>query len=347
MQRQDFQFDLPIELIAQHPVSRRTDSRMLCLETNTGVLRDRYFHELTQVLQAGDLLVLNDTRVMPARVFGYKSSGGKLELLVERLLPDNRLYAKIRASKAPKPGSVIHLEDGTALQVVASNDGLYTLAGASDLDLSLLLERIGHIPLPPYIDRADNETDKARYQTVYADKPGAVAAPTAGLHFDQALLGRLQAMGVGLATVTLHVGAGTFTPVRVDDLATHVMHSEWLEVSQTTCDMVNQTRRCGGRIIAVGTTSVRCLETAWQAGELRPFSGETRIFIYPPYRFRAVDALITNFHLPESSLLMLVAAFAGFTATMTAYRHAVTHSYRFFSYGDAMFISDRYSNPYL
>ncbi|HFE31959.1 MAG TPA: tRNA preQ1(34) S-adenosylmethionine ribosyltransferase-isomerase QueA, partial [Gammaproteobacteria bacterium] len=336
MRRTDFHFDLPDELIAQHPAVERSASRLLCLDGNNGALADRHFRDLPQLLRAGDLLVFNDTRVIPARLFGHKESGGKVEVLVERVLDEHRVLAHVRASKSPKAGGRLALEGGIVAEMLGRQGELFELAlsgdtGASALDL---LEAHGHMPLPPYIARADANDDRERYQTVYADKRGAVAAPTAGLHFDQAMLDMLAAQGVASAFVTLHVGAGTFQPVRVDDIRDHHMHAETIEVSEAVVAAVARTRARGGRVVAVGTTSVRSLESAARGGELRPFSGDTDIFITPGYEFRVVDALLTNFHLPESTLLMLVSAFAGYENIMAAYRHAVNERYRFFSYGD-------------
>jgi len=290
------------------------------------------------LLKPGDLLVFNNTKVIPARLFGNKASGGRVEILLERMLNEKECLAQIRASKSPKAGGSILLEDGSELRVLGREGSFFHLRAVSE-DLMTLMRRLGHIPLPPYITREDTERDRRRYQTVYAETPGAVAAPTAGLHFDQALLEQLKASGVQSTTVTLHVGAGTYQPVRVDNIEDHHMHAEWLEVPQSACDAVAVAKSAGGRIIAVGTTAVRSLETAAQGGSLEPFSGDSRIFIYPPYQFRVVDAMITNFHLPESTLLMLVSAFAGHQNTLAAYRHAVEQKYRFFSYGDAMLIA--------
>ncbi|MGB5293030.1 MAG: tRNA preQ1(34) S-adenosylmethionine ribosyltransferase-isomerase QueA [Lysobacterales bacterium] len=338
MKRTDFHYHLPAELIAQRPLEQRSSSRLLCLDRQNGRVDDRSFNELPKLLSPGDLLVFNNTEVIPARLYGFKSSGGRIEILVERLLSQHECLAQVRASKSPKPGGKLVLEDGSELQVMGREDGFFHLKSVS-ADLMGLLHNLGHMPLPPYITREDTEADRRRYQTVFAETPGAVAAPTAGLHFDQALLDQLRDAGVHSSTVTLHVGAGTFQPVRVDDIEEHQMHAEWLEVSQATCDAIAATKARGGRVIAVGTTAVRSLETAAQGGLLEPFSGDSRIFIYPPYRFRVVDALITNFHLPESTLLMLVSAFAGHEPTLAAYRHAVEQGYRFFSYGDAMLLS--------
>jgi len=341
MQRSDFNFDLPDSLIAQFPLAQRGDSRLLELVGSDGTIRDRSFNQLPQLLRAGDLLVFNDTRVIPARFYGRKmATGGSVEVLIERLLDAHRARAHVKASKSPGPGTLIAVEGGGTLEVTARHDTLFELV-SRETELLSLMQQSGHIPLPPYITRADGELDLERYQTVYADRPGAVAAPTAGLHFDQSMLEMLAAMGVESTRITLHVGAGTFQPVRVDRLEAHVMHSEYLEVGADTCNKVRRTQARGGRVVAVGTTSVRSLETAASDGELKPFSGDTRLFIRPGYRFRCVDAMITNFHLPQSTLLMLVSAFAGHPQIMAAYRHAVAEGYRFFSYGDAMFLTRR------
>lgn len=332
----DFQFDLPDELIARYPLTERSASRLLVLNGLEGALQHRHFAELPEFLQPGDLLVFNNTKVIPARLFAQKETGGKVEVLVERVLDEQRVLAHVRASKAPKAGSRLLLESGNAL-MLARHDALFELE--FDQPVLPLLERIGHMPLPPYIDRADELSDRERYQTVYAECAGAVAAPTAGLHFDAAMLAALADMGVETAFVTLHVGAGTFQPVRVEQIEEHQMHHEWLEVDQSVVDAVSACKARGGRVIAVGTTSVRSLETAARSGQLQPFSGDTDIFIYPGRSFNVVDALVTNFHLPESTLLMLVSAFAGYSATMAAYQQAVSAQYRFFSYGDAMFIT--------
>lgn len=337
MKRSDFHFELPAGLIAQRPLPRRSDSRLLQLARHGGGVADRAFRELPGLLRAGDLLVFNDTRVIPARLFGRKDSGGRVEVLLERLLGERECLAQLRVSKPLRPGGAILLEDGSRLRMTAREGAFFRLE-LEQGRLSDLLEALGHMPLPPYIARADSAEDFERYQTVYATAPGAVAAPTAGLHFDRELLAALDAQGVERARVTLHVGAGTFQPVRVDDIEQHEMHAEYLEVSAATCAAVRRTRERGGRVVAVGTTSVRALETAAGNRELRPFRGDTRIFIYPGYRFRAIDGLVTNFHLPESTLLMLVCALAGTHETLAAYRHAVAQRYRFFSYGDAMLI---------
>lgn len=312
---------------------------MLCLDRDSGAFSDRQFTDLPGFLRAGDLLVLNNTRVIPARLFGHKETGGKLEVLVERVLDDRRVLAHVRASKSPGPGTRLDFAGGASAMVEGREADLYILEFHTDQPVVELLEQIGQIPLPPYITRDPTEEDRQRYQTVYARYAGAVAAPTAGLHFDEAMLELLQERGIGLGYVTLHVGAGTFQPVRVDDIKDHKMHAERISVGEELCELVNKTKAAGGRVIAVGTTCVRCLETAGASGTLKPYEGETDIFITPGYEFKIVDALLTNFHLPESTLLMLVSAFVGYEAMMAAYRHAVAEKYRFFSYGDAMLIS--------
>ena len=341
MKRSDFYYDLPDTLIAQHPTSERTASRLLSVEGVSGAMADGQFRDLLERLKAGDLLVFNNTRVIPARMHGLKASGGKVEMLVERVLDEHRVLAHLRASKSPKPGNLMTFEGEVEVEMLGRHDALFEIRFLGDKSAIEQLEAHGHMPLPPYIERADEEEDQERYQTVYSDqdKAGAVAAPTAGLHFDQPMLDLLSARGVEFAYVTLHVGAGTFQPVRADDISDHKMHSEWLEVDQQVVDQVSATRARDGRVIAVGTTCVRSLESASQSGQLQPFQGDTEIFIFPGYQFKSVDALITNFHLPESTLLMLVSAFAGYETMMAAYRHAVAQEYRFFSYGDAMFIT--------
>ncbi|EKA6051779.1 tRNA preQ1(34) S-adenosylmethionine ribosyltransferase-isomerase QueA [Vibrio vulnificus] len=348
MQVSDFHFDLPDELIARYPQSERTASRLLQLNGNSGAVKDGSFKEVLELVQAGDLVVFNNTRVIPARMFGRKESGGKLEVLVERMLDEKRFLAHVRSSKSPKPGTLVFLgeEDQYSAEMVARQDALFELHLKADKTILEVLEEIGHMPLPPYIDRPDEDADKERYQTVYNQKPGAVAAPTAGLHFDNQLLEQIKAKGAEFAYVTLHVGAGTFQPVKVDNILEHHMHSEYAEVSQEVVDAIKTTKARGGRVIAVGTTSVRSLESAAQESlkngtELMPFFGDTEIFIFPGYQYQLVDCLITNFHLPESTLIMLVSAFAGYDHTMNAYQHAVTNQYRFFSYGDAMFIEKK------
>lgn len=341
MRRSDFFYSLPDELIAQHPAGQRGDSRMLCLDGETGALVDRNFSDLPDLLQPGDLLVFNNTQVMPARMHGYKTTGGKVEILLERILEPRRAMVHIRASKSPKPGRQIIIGDGYKVEVIGRSGALFELA-CPEMDFIDLMHKEGHMPLPSYISREDEALDQERYQTVYAEKPGAVAAPTAGLHFDQAMLAQLKSQGIDSAWVTLHVGAGTFQPVRADRLEDHVMHSEYVEVNEAVCAKVKTTKEQGSRIVAVGTTSVRSLESAAAAtGTIAPFQGDTRLFITPGYTFRCVDALVTNFHLPESTLLMLVSAFAGYEPVMAAYQHAVEKRYRFFSYGDATFLSKK------
>jgi S-adenosylmethionine:tRNA ribosyltransferase-isomerase len=336
MQLSDFYYDLPKSLIAQQPSARRGDSRLLCLSGASGALLDRHFNDLAQLLRPGDLLVFNDTRVLPARLHGLKETGGQVEVLIERLVSEVRALAHVRASKSPKPGSRI-LVGETWLRMEGREEDLFCLRTEHG-SFARLMQARGHMPLPPYIQRADTQLDEERYQTVFGDRPGAVAAPTAGLHFDRPMLDRLAEMGVESTRVTLHVGAGTFQPVREQDLDRHKMHSEWLEVGEAAVQAVARARARGGRVVAIGTTSVRSLETAAANGRLQPYSGDTRLFIRPGYPFRVIDALLTNFHLPESTLLMLVCAFAGYERTMAAYRHAVASGYRFFSYGDAMFL---------
>ncbi|WP_419205987.1 tRNA preQ1(34) S-adenosylmethionine ribosyltransferase-isomerase QueA [Photobacterium leiognathi] len=346
MQVSDFDFELPDELIARYPQPERTASRLLQMTGNTGELAHKCFKDVLDLVQPGDLLVFNNTRVIPARMFGHKASGGKIEVLVERMLDDKSILAHVRASKPPKPGNELLLgENGEfSAEMVARHDALFEIRFNSDKTVLEILDIVGHMPLPPYIDRPDEDADKERYQTVYNAKPGAVAAPTAGLHFDDKLMADLKAKGVNFAFVTLHVGAGTFQPVRVDDINDHHMHSEYVEVPEEVVVAVNETRANGGRVIAVGTTSVRSLESAAQdalkkGAEFKPFFGDTDIFIFPGYQFQLVDVLITNFHLPESTLIMLVSAFAGYENTMNAYHEAVANKYRFFSYGDSMFIT--------
>jgi S-adenosylmethionine:tRNA ribosyltransferase-isomerase len=335
MRRTDFHFDLPDALIARHPAPERSASRLLHLDGATGTVIDRQFRDLPRLLRAGDLLVFNDTRVIPARLHGRKHSGGKIEVLLERALGGRRALVQLKSSKPSRPGTLIELGGATA--TVRERQGDFWLV-EFDAEAHEVFERLGEMPLPPYVDRAVEAADRERYQTVYAREPGAVAAPTAGLHFDAALLQDCRAAGVDFAYVTLHVGAGTFQPVRVDDIGEHRMHAEIYEVPAATCEAIAVARRRGGRVVAVGTTAVRSLESAAATGELRPRQDETRLFITPGARFRVVDALVTNFHLPESTLLMLVAAFAGTEYVLGAYRHAVRAGYRFFSYGDAMFV---------
>jgi len=337
MQLADFNFELPQTLIARHPLAERRASRLLTLDGATGAIGHRQFADVLEHVRPGDLMVFNNTRVIPARLFGQKATGGRLEILVERVLDSHRVLAHVRASKALRPGGSILIDGGGEAKMLARHDTLFELRFSEPV--LPLLERVGHMPLPPYIDRPDEAADRERYQTVYAERAGAVAAPTAGLHFDQALLEALGERGVAMAFVTLHVGAGTFQPVRVERIEEHLMHKEWLEVSAEVVEAVEACRARGGRVIAVGTTSVRSLESAARDGQLKPFSGDTDIFIYPGRPFHVVDALVTNFHLPESTLLMLVSAFAGYPETMAAYAAAIAEGYRFFSYGDAMFIT--------
>jgi len=334
MQLSDFDYPLPEELIAQHPPEERSASRLLHVAGTH--LSDRQFTDLPELLRAGDLLVFNNTRVIAARLFGRKESGGKVEVLIERILGPKQVLAHVRASKSPRAGSYLTIGD-QELEVIGRRESLFELR-LLEGDIYALMDAHGHMPLPPYIQREDAAFDQERYQTVYARNAGAVAAPTAGLHFDQAMLDQLRAKDIETAEVTLHVGAGTFQPVRSENLNEHIMHSEWLQVGQRVCDQVEATRHRGGRVVAVGTTSVRSLETAAASGTLRPYEGETQLFIRPGYEFQAVDLLLTNFHLPKSTLLMLVSAFAGCEEIMAAYRHAVEQRYRFFSYGDAMLL---------
>ena len=339
MKKSDFHYQLPADLIAQVPLAERSASRLLVVPPGDGGFEDRGIRDLPQLLQPGDLLVFNDTRVIPARLFGHKKiSGGRVEILIERLLGDDQVRAQLGFSKPPRPGTRIALDAGGEAEVLAREDGFWRLRFHVHEPLEDWLQHAGSLPLPPYIHRAPGAEDAERYQTVYAREMGAVAAPTAGLHFDEGLLQALRARGVDFGHVTLHVGAGTFQPMRVDDVRDHRMHSEWLNVGTELVEQVRRTRAAGGRIVAVGTTVVRALESALQDGELGPFSGETSIFIYPGYRIRSVDVLLTNFHLPESTLLMLVSAFAGKDLVFAAYQHAVREQYRFFSYGDAMLL---------
>lgn len=331
----DFDFDLPQELIAQMPLPERSASRLLHVDGDA--LADRAFTDIVDLLMPGDLLVFNDTRVLKARFFGVKGTGGKVEVLIERVIDNRTVHAQVRASKSPQLGSSIRLADAFDVQVGERVGEFYTLQFPSDV--FELIEQHGRLPLPPYIEHDANEFDERRYQTVYAKAPGAVAAPTAGLHFDQALLDALRNKGVHTAFVTLHVGAGTFQPVRTENLAEHKMHSEWYTISQETVDAVRAAKAAGRSVIAVGTTSMRALESASQSGTLQAGSADTALFITPGYSFKTVDRLITNFHLPKSTLLMLVSAFAGYRQIRAAYAHAIEQRYRFFSYGDAMLLT--------
>lgn len=351
MRRTDFTFELPEELIAQQPVTDRTASRLLDLNGQTGACEDKSFIDLVDLLQAGDVLVFNNTQVIPARLHGKKASGGKVEVLVERIVDEHTALAHIRASKSPKAGTELFFEQGIQAKVTGRDGDLFVVNFSNDNQYNNtvldILNDIGHMPLPPYIQREDELFDQERYQTVYAEKPGAVAAPTAGLHFDEKILKKISEKGIEQIHVTLHVGAGTFQPVRVDDLKDHYMHKEWIELSEENCDKINIAKKEGRRIIAVGTTSVRCLESAAlysgmfedKKAKLKPYRGETDIFITPGYDFKIIDALLTNFHLSESTLLMLVSAFAGYEHVKQAYQHAIKEKYRFFSYGDAMFLT--------
>ena len=344
MKRQDFFFDLPEALIAQQPPKQRRDSRLLVISEpdSDEAFVDAKFPDLLSYLKPNDLLVFNNTKVIPARLFGQKASGGKIELLIERVVDDKTLLTHIRSSRSPKPGAILTIENAFDVEVIGRQDALFIVKVLSEKTALELVEAHGHMPLPPYIERQeDEEADKERYQTVYSQKPGAVAAPTAGLHFDNELMADIKAKGIDIGFVTLHVGAGTFKPVQVDNIAEHIMHSEHLEVLPGLVKQVETARKKGGRVIAVGTTSVRCLESAAKfskTGKIAPYQGETDIFITPGYQFKEVDVLLTNFHLPESTLIMLVSALAGYDRTMAAYQHAVEQQYRFFSYGDAMLV---------
>jgi len=344
MKKSDFHYDLPPELIAQAPLPERSASRLMIVPPAPAAFEDGGVRDLPELLQPGDLLIFNDTRVIPARLFGQKTSGGRVEILIERLLADNEARAQIGASKAPKPGGRIVLDAGGEAEVLSRDGEFYHLRFEVPEGLDTWLLHAGRLPLPPYIQREPGADDSERYQTVFAKRIGAVAAPTAGLHFDEPLLDALRARGVAFGHVTLHVGAGTFQPMRVDHIHDHRMHSEWLNVGAELIAQIRRTRERGGRVIAVGTTVVRALESAMRDGEVQPFSGETRIFIFPGYAIRSVDALITNFHLPESTLLMLVSAFAGRERMLDAYKHAIERGYRFFSYGDAMLLWPSASN---
>lgn len=332
MNKQDFYFDLPTELIAQYPLPERSGSRLLTYNRQTGEYGHHQFTDILSYLEPGDLLVMNDSKVIPARLYGHKASGGKVELLVERIIDEFTFLAHIKASKALKAGGIIHLEQSNVLHVLGRDDDLFLCKAESNL--LELLNHLGHMPLPPYITRSDEAMDLNRYQTVYAKWAGSVAAPTAGLHFDDAVLSQLKAKGVNTAHVTLHVGAGTFRPVRTECISDHKMHSEHFTVSADLCEMIHATKTAGKRVIAVGTTALRSLESAAIDGEIKPCSRDTDIFIYPGYQFKVCDGLMTNFHLPESTLLMLVSAFIGHSQAMALYQEAINNKYRFFSYGD-------------
>ena len=341
MKVSEFQFDLPEALIARYPTKERTASRLMHLSADG--LEHLQFTDVIDLINPGDLLIFNNTRVIPARLLGQKASGGKVEVLIERIIDEHHVLAHVRASKSPKEGTRLLLEGSVEMEMVGRQDALFELRLLNPEPILEILEQYGHMPLPPYIDRPDEESDKERYQTVYNQKPGAVAAPTAGLHFDEGILKQLKDKGVNSEFVTLHVGAGTFQPVRVDNILEHKMHSEYAEVPESVISAIAQTKAAGKRVIAVGTTSVRSLESAAQAAvkngtELAPFFSDTDIFIYPGYQFQLIDAMLTNFHLSESTLIMLVSAFAGKENVMDAYQKAIDQQYRFFSYGDAMFI---------
>lgn len=332
LKKQQFHFDLPKALIAQYPLAHRSDSRLLVYDRTSLKKEHHTFRAITDFLEPGDLLVMNDSKVIPARLHGRKASGGVIELLVERIVTPQSFWAHIRASKAPKPGTILHFDPSYSLEVVGREGDLFHCH--MDGDVITMLTQIGHVPLPPYITRTDEALDLSRYQTVYARHNGSVAAPTAGLHFDEVMLANLKEKGVNIAYSTLHVGAGTFRPVRTEYIKDHEMHSEWFSVSEELCEAVRKTRALKKRVIAVGTTALRSLESAALQGELCPAARETSIFIYPGFQFKVCDGLITNFHLPESTLLMLVSAFIGHEATMALYEEAIAHGYRFFSYGD-------------
>jgi S-adenosylmethionine:tRNA ribosyltransferase-isomerase len=340
MKKSDFNYALPPDLIAQNPLENRSASRLLCMNKQSGQLADRQFTDFIDLIQPNDLLVFNNTKVIAARLFGHKQSGGKVEILIERLLDEHHAIAHVKSSKSAKAGTIIALDAGFSCEVLGREQDLYRVRFHGEQPLLTILAEIGHIPLPPYITREDNKNDFSRYQTVFAQQEGAVAAPTAGLHFDEAIMAAIQEKGIKQAFVTLHVGSGTFQPVRVENLAEHIMHKEYFAVSQQTVNAVAETRANGGRVIAIGTTAVRALESASKSGELIAGFGDTDLFITPGYQFKSVDAMLTNFHLPESTLLMLVSAFAGYENIMAAYQHAIAHKYRFFSYGDAMFLAN-------
>lgn len=340
----DFNFELPDELIARFPMSERTSSRLLKLNGNSGEINHHVFSDVLEFINPGDLIIFNNTKVIPARMFGQKASGGKVEVLVERVVDEHTVLAHVRANKSPKPGNELILENSATAVMQGRQGELFELTFKGDKPVLEILESIGHMPLPPYIDRPDNDSDKQRYQTVYGEKPGAVAAPTAGLHFDDKLMQQLRDKGVEMGFVTLHVGAGTFQPVRVETIDEHVMHSEYIEVPDEVVEQIKATKARGNRVVAVGTTSMRSLESAAkmsQGDELESYFGDTDIFIYPGYEFQVVDAMVTNFHLPESTLIMLVSAFAGQDNIMKAYQTAIAEKYRFFSYGDAMFLEKK------
>lgn len=345
MKKSDFHYDLPRDLIAQEPLPERSASRLLVVPPAPEQFADLGIRDLPSLLREGDLLIFNDTRVIPARLFGHKDSGGRVEILIERMLGEREAKAQLGVSKSPKTGGRIVLDAGGELAVNGRDGEFYLLQLQSHETFEQLLIRAGRLPLPPYIAREPGKNDSERYQTIFAKETGAVAAPTAGLHFDQALLDALRLRGVQFGHITLHVGAGTFQPMRVESLSEHHMHSEWLNVGAALCEQIARTRTAGGRVIAVGTTVVRALESAMREGQVRPFAGDTNIFLFPGKAVRSVDAMITNFHLPESTLLMLVSAFAGHDRIFAAYRHAIAERYRFFSYGDAMLLFPSKGDP--
>lgn len=345
MKLEDFHFDLPDKLIARYPAAKRSESKLLCLQEDA--LVHKKFKDIIDLIHPGDLLVFNDTKVIPARLFGAKSTGGKIEILVERILDNHRILAQVRASKSLKAGEQLQFADNIKLEVIGRQEQFYEIRSNNpDFTILEVIESIGQIPLPPYMHREPDETDKERYQTVYAKHKGSVAAPTAGFHFDHELLEKLRDKKIEFGYLTLHIGAGTFAPIRVENIKDHTMHAEYIEVKQTLCDQIKATKQRGGRVISVGTTSLRALESASQSGEIKEFYGETRIFIYPGYEFHAVDALITNMHLPSSTLLMLTCAFGGYERVMHAYREAVKNKYHFYSYGDAMLMQRAISQSF-
>lgn len=335
----DFDYDLPQGLIAKYPTDKRDHSRLLVLDRKSAEISDKHFYDIESFLEAGDLLIFNNSKVIPARLFGFKKSGGKLEILVERILSDHHVLAHLKASRKPKPGDIFYLDGDYPVEMIGPHSGtLFELKIKSKTSIWQIMDDKGHMPLPPYMQRDDESFDQNRYQTVYSQPPGSVAAPTAGLHFTDELIEKIKQKGVNTAFVTLHVGSGTFQPVKVDDLKSHQMHSEYIEVQDNLCQKIKETKNKGKRVIAVGTTTVRSLETAALSGEIKPYQGESDIFLYPGKKFHVVDAMITNFHLPKSTLIMLVSAFASLSQIKKAYHHAIDENYRFFSYGDAMLI---------
>ncbi len=334
----DFDFFLPEHLIAQRPLLKRSSSLLLVLDRSTGEISHRHFTDLTTILAPGDLLVMNNSKVIPARLFAHKVTGGKVEILIERILDQSRVLAQTKSNKTLKLGERLIIEDNIWFEIINRQDNLVELELKLDYSVESILAQYGHMPLPPYIKRSDDLTDQYNYQTIYAEKSGSVAAPTAGLHFDQELLSNLRLRGIQQAFVTLHVGLGTFKPIRVEDCTSHKMHPEYLEVTNEVCDLVNYTKSQGKKVVAVGSTTLRALESASLSGKIKPYFGDTNIFIYGNYNFVSVDALITNFHLPKTTLLMLVCAFGGYDHVMQAYQEAIKEQYRFYSYGDAMII---------